>query len=136
MKPVLSILMVIALATAAGNALAAGDPVKGKKNFRMCKTCHTLVKGKKRVGPSLYGLFGRKAASEEKYKYSKSLEAAGEKGLVWDEKNLFAYLADPTAFLKTYLGQDKVSNKMKNKFKKEVFRNDLIAYLKEATKKE
>ena len=62
------------------------------------------------------------------------MKEAGEKGLVWNEENLFAYLEDPTKFLKGYLKQDKVSNKMKNKFKKKDLRLNIIAYLKEAAK--
>jgi cytochrome c len=62
------------------------------------------------------------------------MKAAGEKGLKWDEANMFEYLADPAAFLKKYLSKDSVSNKMPNKFPNEELRKNVIAYLKEATK--
>ena len=124
---------VLAAGLASGGAIAA-DAAKGEKNYRQCKACHTLEPGKKRVGPTLHNLFGRTAGTVEKFKYSTDLKAAGEKGLVWNEETLMAYLKDPTAFLKQYLGKKKVTNKMKNKFRREAFRQDVIAYLKEATK--
>jgi cytochrome c len=124
-----------ALATlAAGPALADGDAAKGRHDFKVCNACHTLEAGKNRVGPSLHGLFGRKAGSVGGYSYSKDMKEAGEKGLVWSEDTVFQYLADPGAFLRKYLSKASVSNKMVNKFPKEDFRKDVIAYLKDATK--
>ena len=134
MRYLLATIAAIVFAFSAGASHAAGDAAKGKKQFSRCKACHVLAEGKNRVGPTLYKIFGRKAGTAPKFKYSKSLKAAGEKGLVWDEKQLFAYLEDPTKFLKAYLGQKKVSNKMKNKFRKKDLRLNIIAYLKEAAK--
>jgi cytochrome c len=122
------------LVLAAGPALAAGDAAKGQQDFKVCNACHTLEAGKNRVGPSLHGLFGRKAGTAEGYSYSKDMKAAGEKGLVWSEDTVFDYLADPAAFLRKYLNRTSVSNKMVNKFPKADFRHDVIAYLKDATK--
>ncbi|MDJ0948103.1 MAG: c-type cytochrome [Alphaproteobacteria bacterium] len=130
----LALTVLASVALASGSALAAGDAAKGKKGFNRCKACHALEVGKNKTGPNLAGLFGRTAGSVEKYKYSKDLKAAGEKGLKWDEEQLMVYLKDPTAFLKSYLGKDKVTNKMKNKFPKESLRANIIAYLQEATK--
>ena len=55
---------------AAGPAIAEGDPTKGEKIFKKCKTCHTLQAGKKKFGPHLAGIFGRKAGTVEGFKYS------------------------------------------------------------------
>ena len=63
----------LALALAAGSAGAA-DVKKGKKVFNKCKACHSLKAGKKKVGPSLHGIIGRKAAASPKYKYSKAMK--------------------------------------------------------------
>ena len=119
----------LAMTVAAGSAYSAGDAKRGAKQFSRCKSCHAVEAGKNKIGPSLHAVVGRKAATEAKYKYSKSLKAAGEKGLVWTEANLMEYLAGPTKFLKKYLEAKKVSNKMKNKFKKKSLRENIIAYL-------
>jgi cytochrome c len=119
---------VAALAVAAAPALAQ-DVEKGKSQFGQCRACHSLDKGKNGVGPSLYGVFGRTAGTVEKYSYSSDMKAAGQKGLKWDEANVFEYLADPGAFLKKYLAKDSVSNKMPNKFPNEEMRKNIIAYI-------
>lgn len=106
----------------------------GKSQFGQCRACHSLDKGKNGVGPSLHGIFGRTAGTAEKYSYSSDMKAAGEKGLKWDEANIFAYLADPADFLKKYLKKESVANKMPNKFPDEALRKNVIAYLKEAAK--
>lgn len=125
------IVLFAALATtlAAGSAYSAGDAKRGEKQFSRCKACHSAEAGKNKIGPSLHGVVGRKAGIAEKYKYSKSLAAAGAKGLVWTEENLMEYLEGPTKFLKKYLATKKVSNKMKNRFKKKSLRENIIAYL-------
>ena len=122
-------------ATGAGAMDArAADSEQGAKNFRQCSICHDLSGGKNKTGPSLQRLFGRTAAGGDGFAYSDDLAEAGRKGLKWDEKNLMAYLADPAAFLKAYLGKEQVTNKMQNKYPKEDFRADVIAYLRQATK--
>ena len=128
----------LAVAAIAATAFAmpalAQNAETGKSQFGQCRACHSLDKGKIGVGPSLNGVFGRTAGTAEKYSYSSDMKAAGEKGLKWDEANMFEYLADPAAFLKKYLNKDSVSNKMPNKFPNEDLRKNVIAYLKEAAK--
>ena len=131
---VLVLLAAVLSAVAASASAADGDPTIGKKNFRQCGACHELAAGKTKVGPSLHGIIGRKAAGADGFSYSPSLREAAEKGLVWDEVNLMAYLENPVAFLKSYLGKDKITNKMFNRYAKEDFRRDVIAYLKDAAK--
>jgi cytochrome c2 len=55
----------------------ADDAKMGKKVFNKCRACHALKAGKKKVGPSLHGIVGRKAGSESCFKYSKATEFAG-----------------------------------------------------------
>ncbi len=107
-------------ALGSGAALAEGDAAAGEKVFKKCKVCHTFDPGKKKIGPHLKGVVGRKAGTVEGYKYSKAMAAAD---IVWDEANLDKYLTKPKKFLKgtkmSFAG-----------LKKEAQRADLIAYLK------
>ncbi|MDE0056651.1 MAG: c-type cytochrome [Defluviicoccus sp.] len=119
----------------AAPAHAAGDVKKGKKVFAKCKACHRTVAGKKGVGPNLNGLFGRTAGTLAKFKYSKDMKAAGAKGLVWTEETLFTYLQNPKPFVGSFIGKKKAKTRMVFKgLKKAKDRENLIAYLKEATK--
>ena len=114
--------LALAAAFGSGAALAEGDAEAGKKVFKKCKVCHSFDPGKKKIGPHLKGIVGRKAGSVEGYKYSKAITAAD---IVWDEASLDAFFKKPKAFVKgtkmTFGG-----------LKKESQRQDLIAYLKEA----
>ncbi len=40
-----------------------GDPAAGEKVFHQCAACHSIEPGQNRVGPSLYGVVGRKSGS-------------------------------------------------------------------------
>lgn len=82
----------LAVALGAGVAQADGDVAKGKKVFNKCKACHTLKEGKNRVGPSLFGIIGRAAATVEGFKYSTAMK---ESGITWDEDSLESYLKKP-----------------------------------------
>jgi cytochrome c len=83
-----------------GSALAEGDAVAGKKIFRKCAACHTLEPGKKKVGPSLYGVIGRTAGTAEGFKFSKAMKAYGESGVVWSAETLDAFLTAPRKVVK------------------------------------
>lgn len=118
----------IAVPFLAGSLVAeeAGDPEKGKKVYRKCKACHFIDKPKKKLGPTLMGVFGRDVASVKGYKYSKLLVKKGKEVGKWDEKSLDAYLTDPKAFIGG-------RSKMILKLKKQQERRDIIAYLKQQT---
>ena len=126
--------VVAALSLALTGPAAAADAAAGKKVFKKCVVCHTLKEGKNKVGPSLFGLIGRPAGIIAKYKYSSSMKAAAEKGLVWTPENLIAYVENPKKFLKAYLGEKRVKNKMKFKLKSLPKRQDLVAYLEQVAK--
>ena len=132
-------MLTVSMALAAGNisapAWADGDAAHGKKVFNKCKACHRLVANKKGIGPSLYGLFGRKAGTLKKFKYSKDVKAAGAKGLVWNAETFVAYIASPKKYLGGLLGKRKARTKMAfNGLRKSKDREDLLAYLMKATK--
>lgn len=81
---------VAALVGANGGAAMAADAAHGKELFQTCVACHT---GKDdAIGPNLKGVFGRKSASLEDFRYSNPMKRAN---LVWDAANLRAYLIDP-----------------------------------------
>lgn len=120
-------ILAIALAAfcALGGASAeAADLKKGKKVFNKCKACHSLEAGKKKVGPSLHGVFGRKAGAVDGFKYSKAM---AESGVVWDEATIGEYMQKP----KKYIPGNKMAFAG---LKKQADIENLIAYLKEETK--
>ena len=119
-----------------GAASAEGDIKKGEKFFKKCKQCHSLEEGKKKIGPSLYQIVGKKAASQDNFKYSKSYVEAAEKGLIWTEENLIAYLENPKKWLAAYLEVKKIKSKMVVKYKKQKDRENVVAYLKSLQKAE
>ena len=86
-------------AALASPAFADGDAEKGAKVFVKCKACHENEKGVNKVGPTLKGIVGRKAATVEGFKYSDAMLAKGAEGIVWDEATLATYLPDPKAFV-------------------------------------
>jgi cytochrome c len=99
----------------------------GEKQFaRKCSVCHTLNSdGKKRAGPTLYKVFGRKAGTLEGYKYS---EALLKSKIIWNEKTINQLFHE---------GPDKVTPGTKmpiQRMKRYEDRKDLITFLKEATK--
>jgi cytochrome c len=62
-----------------------------------CAVCHTFDKGgPPGQGPNLFGLIGRKAASESNFTYSDGYSKAMS-GKVWDEQLLDAWLTDVQA---------------------------------------
>lgn len=125
MSPKLFASLILFGVVAAGSVAAAeGDPAAGKRVFAQCSACHTVVKGKNGLGPSLHGVVGRKAATAEGFKnYSPAMQKSD---IVWTEENLDKYLADPKGFIPgnrmIFVG-----------LKKDEDRANAIAYLKQAS---
>jgi len=140
MKFVKFAMLAIGLTFAAGSmtapAFAMGDADKGKKVFNKCKACHQVVPGKKSMGPNLSSILGKKAGTQDGYKkYSADMVAAGEKGLVWNDKTFVDYIAEPKKYLGGVLGKKKAKTKMAfNGLKKAADRDNLLAYLKSVAK--
>lgn len=88
--------LLIALTSAATGPQAATEP--GARAFQRCAACHSLGPGgPDDAGPSLNGVFGRRAGALGGFAYSDAMRAAGRRGLVWDAATLDRYLADPEA---------------------------------------
>ncbi|MGQ3018397.1 c-type cytochrome [Phenylobacterium sp.] len=98
-----------------------GDLENGRRQFGLCRSCHTVVEGGPNLtGPNLHGVFGRPAGAVEGYRYSDALQTAG---FTWDAERLDAWLANP----RTYLPGNRMTFAGLADPKK---RLDLIAYLK------
>ena len=79
-------------------AAQEGDAEAGRRVFGQCRACHIIdATPRNNVGPNLAGLWGRRAASREGFRYSANMTQLGANGHVWNEENLRAYLTDPKA---------------------------------------
>ena len=119
---------IIALSTMALSSSAtaeSGDVARGQRDFHVCAPCHSLEPDRSMTGPSLAGLWGRKAGSLPSFeRYSDALKSSG---IIWDERSLDGWLTDPDRMVP--------DNEMPfNGIKNSRDRADLLAYLKEATK--
>jgi len=79
----------------AGTAQAAGDAAAGEVLFKQkCGICHAPVQGVNKIGPSLWGVVGRRAGSLDGYTYSDAMKGANR---TWDAATLDDYLTNPRA---------------------------------------
>jgi cytochrome c len=98
----------------------AGDPDNGRRKFGQCRSCHSITQGGPNMtGPNLWGVVGRKSATEAGYSYSDGLKAAG---WTWDAPRLDSWIKSPRAVVPdtkmSFLG-----------IKNDKDRTDVIAYL-------
>jgi cytochrome c2 len=120
-RATLALLMTLLLA---GSARADGDAARGEARFQDCAACHKLEAGANTMGPSLQGIFARKAGEIADFRYSPAMKRSG---ITWTPETLDKYIADPQAMVPAnrmpYAGMASASD-----------RADLIAYLQQATK--
>src|SRR5262249_30130975 len=108
-------------------AYAADDnPTRGQRVFGACAACHSLQADRNMTGPSLADLWGRKAGKLTSFsRYSSALTSAE---IEWNDKTLDEWIKDPQHVVPgnamTFPGVKDVQQ-----------RADLLAFLKEATKK-
>ena len=104
-------------------AFADGDASRGEKKFEDCVACHSLDRNVQSVGPSLYGVFDRKAGSAD-FRYSPQMKRSG---ITWTPQTVNTFIADPQAAVPAnrmpYAGMTSESD-----------RADLIAYLQKTFK--
>lgn len=105
-------------------ATAQDDVEAGRKVFQACRACHLLVANRHMTGPSLVGVFGRKAGTAEGFpRYSPAMR---QTNVVWSAETLDKFLADPQGFIKgnwiTFPGVEDAKE-----------RANLIAFLKKAS---
>ena len=68
----------------------AADPPPA---FAPCKACHKLEAGGKGLGPSLFGVYGRKAGTLEGFAYSEPFKKTAD--WTWDDAHLEKWLTSP-----------------------------------------
>jgi cytochrome c len=109
---------------AAGVARADGDAARGQAKFGDCAACHKLEAGANNVGPSLHGIFSRKAGEIADFRYSPAIKRSG---ITWTLETLDKFISDPQVMVPgnrmPYAGMASAGD-----------RADLIAYLLDATK--
>jgi cytochrome c len=76
--------------TAVAVAQSSDDPELAFNGH--CRECHSFDKNDNRIGPSLYGVVGRKAGTVPGYAYSDSLKGSG---ITWNEKILDQWITNP-----------------------------------------
>ena len=121
----LIIAIIVAIGPLASAQAASGDIARGQQDFRACAQCHSLEPNRNMTGPSLAGLWGRKAGSLPSFeRYSDALKSSG---IIWDERSLDAWLTDPQKMVP--------DNDMPFQGIRDArVRADLLAFLKEASK--
>jgi cytochrome c len=101
-------------------AVLAADPAAGEKIFKtQCGICHAVAAGENRIGPTLFGVVGRRAGSVPGFNYTADHKKLD---ITWEAANLDKYLTNPRAMVPDtsmiYAG-----------LKNDAERADLIAYL-------
>lgn len=79
---------------------ATADAAAGGEFFaKKCATCHTADKGgANKVGPHLWGVYGRKVASVDGFNYSAGMKEHGDRK--WDANELNHFLFGPGKWVK------------------------------------
>src|SRR5262249_15903858 len=103
---------------------AEGNAASGQRVFGACAACHSLRPDQNMTGPSLAGIWNRKAGSSASFsRYSPAMKSAN---VEWNDKTLDEWIADPQHVIPgnqmTFAG-----------IKDAKQRADLIAFLKQAT---
>ena len=117
-------MVLVTMLLTVGLARADGDPVRGETRFQECAACHKLDADANEIGPTLHGVFTRKAGELADFRFSPAMKRSG---IIWTPQTLEKYIADPQAMVPAnrmpYAGMASASD-----------RTDLIAYLSKATK--
>ncbi len=94
------VLALAAFVATAGHVYAqkqAGDVQRGARTAQACIACHSFVPGQHLTGPSLSGVWGRKAGTAEGFgRYSDALRRSG---ITWSGREFDAWLANPAALV-------------------------------------
>lgn len=71
------------------------------ETFKWCRFCHNMQPGgdQHKVGPNLHNIMGQRAGTVPGFGYSDAMRAARDRGLVWTDETLAAYIADPQRWM-------------------------------------
>lgn len=118
------VVVAAALLVGIAAAHADGDATRGEKKFEDCVACHSTDRNAQSVGPSLFGVFDRKAGAAEDFRYSPAMKRSG---IVWTPQTVDTFIADPQAAVPAnrmpYAGMTSEGD-----------RADLVAYLQKTFK--
>ncbi len=95
-RPLMTLMAVLALAAMPLSAAIAGDESLEITFNDHCRECHSFVKDDNRLGPTLYGVVGRKAGTQPGYAFTQSLK---DSGVTWDAATLDKWIANPNAVI-------------------------------------
>ena len=116
------VLMMIGGAATAAPPVIKGDAVHGQQVFARCAACHVIGAAPgTRMGPTLNGVVGRKAATVTGYTYSAAMKNSK---MTWDDPTLVRFLQAP---MKVVPGTKMAFPGLAN----EQDRADVVAYLKQ-----
>lgn len=105
-------------AVVAGQARADGDAAHGKQVFQQCGICHSTEPGEAKLGPSLFGVVGRKSAAVPGFRYTPAIQKLD---VTWTPAELDQWLQNPSKMASGTAMAFNLSN--------EKDRQDVIAYL-------
>jgi cytochrome c len=121
---VLAVAVLVTFAFGVLVAFSDGNSTRGQRIFGACAACHSLQSDENMTGPSLAGMWNRKAGSVASFsRYSSALKSAH---IVWNDKTLDDWITDPQHLIP---GNEMTFAGIKDTRQ----RADLLAFLKEAT---
>jgi cytochrome c len=122
MKPLMLMLAAAGLMLTWSGESQAANPVA------RCMMCHNLDKdGPNRVGPNLFGVYGRQVGIKEGFRYSPVLKTHA---WIWDEKHLRAWVCDANKAAKAFSGDASAHVRMPSLHMCGEKADPIIAYLK------
>jgi len=120
----MTVSVLAAVLIAAAPACADGDAARGEQRFVECAACHSVEQGVNNVGPTLAGIFGRRAGALAEFRYSAAMKKSG---ITWSAQTMDEFIADPQHVVPAnrmpYAGLTEAGA-----------RADLIAFLQKAAK--
>lgn len=120
----LAIAAFLTFAVGAYPAFSEGNSSRGQRLFGACSACHSLQPDQNMTGPSLAGLWNRKAGTLASFsRYSSALKSSD---VLWNDTTLDAWIENPQQLVP---GNSMPFPGIKDRGQ----RTDLLAFLKQAT---